>query len=393
MKKIIKILIRIIENKYLSLKEIYAVRSEVKKFKDPKRVKIWSEIILTQEQKNEIDELYIKNYGKKIPYTWHRHFTAFTGNFDKNYFPEHLYIPKFENYMNPDKAYEKVFSDKNLLSYFASNIGVLTPKTYFSCVTGLYRDEFNKIITKDQLFENLKNIGEVFIKPSTDSCSGEGCALINIENGIDKYSNKNIFEIVEKLGKNFIIQEKLICHETIKKLYPNSVNTFRVITYRWKDKIENCPVLMRIGQGGKNVDNAHAGGMFIAVEEDGRLHEKAFTEFKKEYIYHPDSKIIFKNYRIPNIDKIIEAAKNMHSLLPQIGSYNWDFTLNQEGKPVLIEANIGNGSIWLPQMSHGKGAFGERTPEILRWIAKLEKLKKSERDDYAFGYINIEKKI
>lgn len=387
MKKILKSIIKFIQDKYMELKELNMVRGEIKKFKDPRRIKIWSKINLTEEQIKEIDKLYLENYGKKIPYTWHRHFTAFTRQFDKNYFPEILYIPKFENYMNPHKEYVKVFEDKNLLSCFASSVGVLTPKTYFSCVMGLYRDADNNIVKKEDIFEKLQNIGEAFLKPTVGTSSGVGCRLVNIINGVDKETGESITDIIKTVGNNFIIQEKLICHEAIRKLNPSSVNTFRVITYRWQDEIYNMPVLMRIGQGGKNVDNAHAGGMFIAIEEDGRLHRAAFTEFKKEYLEHPDTHIVFENYIIPNVDKIIEAAKKMHMLLPQNGSYNWDFTLSAEGDPILIEANINGGSVWLPQMAHGKGPFGEKTPEILKWIRELEKMKKSKRDKYAYGYL------
>lgn len=387
MKKNLKNILKFIQDKYIELKELNMVRGEIKKFKDPRRIKIWSKINLTEEQIKEIDKLYVENYGKKISYTWHRHFTAFTGYFDKNYFPEMLYVPKFENYMNPHKEYVNVFEDKNLLSCFASSVGVLTPKTYFSCVMGLYRDGDNNIVKKENIFEKLQNIGEAFIKPTVGTSSGVGCRLVNIINGVDKETGESITDIIKALGNNFIIQEKLICHEAIRKLNPSSVNTFRVITYRWQDEIYNMPVLMRIGQGGKNVDNAHAGGMFIAVDEDGTLHKTAFTEFKKEFNKHPDTDIVFENYKIPNIDKIIEAAKKMHILLCQNGSYNWDFTLNTKGEPVLIEANISCGSVWLPQMAHGKGPFGEKTPEILKWIRELEKMKKSERDKYAYGYL------
>lgn len=55
---------------------------------------------LSKEQIAEVDNLYVDNYGKKIPLCWHESYTAYTGKFDKNYFPELLYIPKFERYMN-----------------------------------------------------------------------------------------------------------------------------------------------------------------------------------------------------------------------------------------------------------------------------------------------------
>ena len=129
---------------------------------------------------------------------------------------------------------------------------------------------------------------------------------------------------------------------------------------------------MRIGQGGNFLDNAHAGGMFIAVDNDGTLHKKAFTEFRNEYTQHPDTKIKFEDYKIDLFPEVIKAAIQMHESVPQIGCCNWDFTIDITGTPMLIEANMNNGKqgggIWLIEMAHGVGAFGDNTAEILQWL-------------------------
>lgn len=82
---------------------------------------------------------------------------------------------------------------------------------------------------------------------------------------------------------------------------------------------------------------------------------------------------------------VVETVKNMHYSLPTIGVINWDMTLDEEGNPVLIEANVNGGSIWLFQMAHGCGVFGDKTPEILRWIGKMDKLNYEDRQMHHFG--------
>lgn len=67
---------------------LWKKRSETLKFKDKRRKKIYNSFELTKEQRKKIDSLYKQNYGKKIPYTWHKHFSAFSGKFDETYFPE-----------------------------------------------------------------------------------------------------------------------------------------------------------------------------------------------------------------------------------------------------------------------------------------------------------------
>lgn len=67
---------------------------QIDKFQDTRRKAIWQSVKLTNIQKKEIDDFFLENYGEKVPYTWHRHYTAFRGTFDKAFFPELIYIPE-----------------------------------------------------------------------------------------------------------------------------------------------------------------------------------------------------------------------------------------------------------------------------------------------------------
>ena len=147
----------------------------------------------------------------------------------------------------------------------------------------------------------------------------------------------------------------------------------------------NMPIIIRIGQGGKYLDNDHAGGMFCAVYNDGTMGNHAVTEFNDQFIEPPDTHLIFAVHRVEYLDKVIEAARRMHSFIPQIGVVNWDFTINEEEEAVLIESNVKNGSVWLPQMAHGTVAFGDKTEEVLQWLRFMKKLKPHERILYSHG--------
>ena len=145
---------------------------ERKKFWDPRRREIYGGVSLTSEQKRAIDKLYLENYGEKIPYIWHRHLTAFTGQFDVNYFPELLYIPEFERFENLWEEYTSVFADKNVLPMLAAQAGIAMPKTIVSCTKGMFRDGEYRCLSEAEALERLKNAGEVFCKPAVDTSSG-----------------------------------------------------------------------------------------------------------------------------------------------------------------------------------------------------------------------------
>ena len=356
---------------YFKLKRYLNEKSEYKKVNDPRRVKLINSITLKEKKKKKIDTFYKTNYGKTIPYNWHRLYQSYTKNFDEKYFPEFLYIPYFERLMNP-KEFAEVFQDKSMVGLLTSDTDIIYPKIYISAVNGITRDENSNIISLEKAVENINSLGDkkLFIKPCVDSCSGEGCKILNLENGIDISSKQNLKDILIEYNGNFLVQECIENHESLKKLHPESINTFRVMTYVWNGKINCCPIILRIGQGKSNVDNAHAGGMFIGVKNDGQLCNTAFTEFQTRYAKHPDSGIIFSDYKIPYMQKIIDSAIKLHSKVPQLGIISWDLTLGKNEEVILIESNLSGGSIWLAQIAHGCGIFGENTAGILQYLSK-----------------------
>ena len=199
-----------------------ARKSMKKKFQDTRRKKIYSSVTLSKSQMQEIDRIFLENYGEKIPYTWHKHYTAYTGHFDAMYFPELLDIPEFQHYMNPYKAYSHVLSDKNFLAVLCSGSGLHCPKTLLSATYGVYRDAEFRMISREETERMISDLGESFIKPSVNTGSGIGCRLLDMRRGIDKQTGKTARQILEYYGENFIIQERIKCHRSISAIYPHA---------------------------------------------------------------------------------------------------------------------------------------------------------------------------
>ena len=347
-------------------------RKEVAKQKDKRRVKLAKRVRLTKEQKREIDSFYKTNYGRKINYRWHKIYTAISGKFDYKYFAEYLYTPDFQRLSN-DPNYRIGFQDKNILPLLikGSGINVKAPENIFSCSNGIILDSDSNIVTKEEMIDRLSTLDSFFIKQSIGSNSGDNCWVVTK----DKF-DKNTFEneILLKLGKNFVVQSLLKNQKDVELINPTSVNSFRVITYIINDVIYCSPIILRVGRTGNYRDNAHAGGLFVAVSNDGEIISNGKTEFGEDVEIHPDSKIRFKGYRIKNVNKILIAAKKVASLFPRVGVIDWDFILDEKGDPVCLEANMFYGSVWLIQMSHGVSVFGDNTAKILQIIRNNKRL-------------------
>ena len=353
---------------------------------DPKRLESIKDFHLTAEQEQAIDAFYFSHYGQKVDHTCHRTYAAYSGNFSPAFITEDIYIPELDHFLNIFNTYNSVFEDKNVMPHLAKSVGVKTPKVLFSRVKGFYLDVENQPTTCEKVLEALHNHGRLFIKPSVDSMGGRSCVLAEIKEGIDVKSQQPLVEILQQMGDDFVVQECLVCHESLREIYPKSVNTFRVFTYRWKDQIYMAPSVIRMGKGGMDVDNATQGGIFAGIKEDGQLYDYAITKYGQRYYEHPDTALRFEDCKLFLFPKVIDAAMKLHHALPQVGVSNWDLTLDADGDVVLIEGNLRCGSPWLSQMSTGLPFFGEHTAEMLKWLQKMKKMSPSERLNHAFGF-------
>ena len=197
---------------------------------------------------------------------------------------------------------------------------------------------WNTIENKDYLIETIaifKNAGirvSIFVDPDVAMVKGAketGTDRIELytESFAREFANGNketsIDHLLHSDYNDFIVQEKMIQHSSFSKLYPNSINTIRAITYIANEKVYNADLCLRMGTGGAKVDNIHAGGIGIGISDNGTLNRNAYklgySDSKITFENHPDTNIVFNGYKIVGIDEIIETAKELHGLTPHIG--------------------------------------------------------------------------
>lgn len=328
---------------------------------------------LSQKQKNDIQAYWEPKLGKKISTKWHRKYTAFNRSFDVRYFPEILYSTKLEPAFNPDWITYPL-SDKNLTEMLfakvlCKNNMVTVPKTLTGCAGGFFFDHGRNPVSRQDCLEILKQCtGEYIIKPTQGESSGHGVRLIDMEHGIDQITGDHADDIIDLYKRDFIVQEKIKQHDCYGKLHPTSINTIRILTYRIDGEIRSAPAVMRIGTGGSHLDNAHAGGVFVGISDEGVLQEKVYKYYCNPCTAHPDTKIEFNGYCLPYMPNIVAAAKELHACLPGVGFVNWDFAVSEDNQIVLIESNLSCGSLWLFQIAWGMGVFRDDTDYMIRLL-------------------------
>lgn len=154
----------------------------------------------------------------------------------------------------------------------------------------------------------------------------------------------SLSELKMIIGDNiFIVQDRIIQHDSISRLYSHSVNTLRIITGRDKSgTVRHIDTILRIGAHGNRVDNWAKGGIAVSVNDAGRLRDFGTYEFvtdgKLRTHCHPDTGVIFKDYQIPFYHDAIDTVIRLHTFLYGIATIGWDVAITPDG-PVIIEGN------------------------------------------------------
>jgi len=157
-------------------------------------------------------------------------------------------------------------------------------------------------------------------------------------------------------GSNYVIQPFIKQHKTLQELYPHSVNTFRVKTFRKKEgSVVVLYVYLRFGVDGSRVDNMTAGGQCILFDSTGKPAEISMDgDNLKVDRKHKNTGFVFADLKIPMFNDIINSCTSNHRKFPYVRLIGWDICVDESGSPRLIEWNTqrtsfdGEDAVWGP---------------------------------------------
>lgn len=318
---------------------------------------------LSPAQEKDIRSYWLQLTGENIPIYWHSYFTARNGNFSVRYVPTSLYhksvIYRLNNY-----KFRHAYVDKGVYDTFFPDVN--RPKTIVKSINGYYYDDHGPIRAEDAL-RICDTLDGAVIKPTLEGMWGEGVRVFESQNGILN-DGDSVEALIRKYGTNFIIQEKVRQHSGMSRLNPTSLNTLRVLSYRDGNEVFILYAVVRIGRKDKVVDNETAGGINADVDlVSGRIKDCAYGTPKEKKIYKTDSGTELKGYQIPSFHAALETVKSLHLRLPYFNLIGWDFGIDEDGRPVMIEWNRAPD---LSQTAHGP-AFGDFTEDIFKRIKSL----------------------
>lgn len=152
----------------------------------------------------------------------------------------------------------------------------------------------------------------------------------------------------------WIIEEQINQDPAISAFNTSSVNTVCFPSFKHNGMVKCVYPCMRFGRAGIIIDNSTLGGLTIAIDEkSGEFFPYAYDEKGTVHEFHPDSRIPFRGFRVPQWDSLIEFVKKAHLALPDNQVYvAFDLALSDKGW-CIVEGNLGD---WfLQQFSRQKG--------------------------------------
>lgn len=255
---------------------------------------------------------------------------------------------KFWNSLNTNEVYlltcDKGLTYQHFKPYFHRDLVSVTPQGAIN--------EYKTFVSNHPKF---------IVKPTFGNY-GNGVQVIDT-------NNKDVDVVFGQLKKEypegFTIEELIVQCEELASFHPTSVNTVRLTTARQSNGeiyIIHRPFI-RLGQGGRCVDNGGNGGIIAGIDYETGIIKGAIDERMNRYVVHPDSGKTILGYQIPQWEEAKEIVVKLANVLPDLKYCGWDLALTDQGW-IMVEAN-------------GKGLFiGFQMPTQEGFRNEFEDMKK-----------------
>lgn len=218
----------------------------------------------------------------------------------------------------------------------------------FRVVADMTREDFSRFVADKEV---------IFAKPDVGE-SGKGIERLK---KADFATVDAMYDYIREKAFG-VVEQEIVQHEALKKLYPGSVNTMRIVTLltgspeHWEPKCVYA--VIKTGAGGKFADNLENGGLFCPVDREtgvitGVGHTSALTTLDK----HPDTGITLMGYQIPYVKEAIELCKKAALEEPKMRLIGWDVCITPTG-PAIIEGNDYPGYDFWQQPEHTPERIG-----------------------------------
>lgn len=191
--------------------------------------------------------------------------------------------------------------------------------------------EFGKFVDKHPRF---------IIKPFNGG-NGRGIKIVDVK---EAGSFESLCQQLKKeYPDGFVAEELIIQCKELADVHPESVNTMRIFTVLFDDRVEFLPFAWRVGRGSSCVDNGGSGGIFCALNDEGVVVSTS-DEKGRFYDVHPDTKHPLVGFKVPRLEEAKALCAELAKVVPTNRYCGWDIALTDDGW-VMQEGNWQGGIV------------------------------------------------
>lgn len=182
--------------------------------------------------------------------------------------------------------------------------------------------------------------------------------------------------------KEFLLEPYLQQHSELAKLYPESLNTVRVITFRDdQDEVHILNVALKLGSGGIR-DNYSRGGLFSVPNEEGLIVRPFVNKKGAVYESHPSTNEALVGFKIPFFDDVLEFALACADVIPSVRYVGWDIAIQDEELLLLDGSLLSKFFQTPPVVTQSTGEEIHNLRAVYEYVMpEIIKIKKSKKRD------------
>ena len=200
---------------------------------------------------------------------------------------------------------------------------------------------------KEQLDHFVEKHPKFICKP-LNGHSGQGIKIHDVNN------KEEFEEFRTTIRGGFVVEELIQQAAPMSDLHEDSINTLRIVTFRNKEKIDIIGAALRMGTGNAFVDNAGAGGIYASVNtEEGIVDSIAIDNRGNQYFKHPDTKVIFPGFIIPDWKDAIKMIQEMAMVIPEATMISWDLAYSIRGWCMVEGNDVGEAYLYQAPRKQG----------------------------------------
>lgn len=188
--------------------------------------------------------------------------------------------------------------------------------------------------SQEEFFEFVKEHPVIIVKPIDGKC-GKGIEKLTVSPSDD------VSALYRELIENgqYLVEEFVSQHSELMRLFPNSLNTLRLVTINYGGKVSLVFAGIRMGMGDSVVDNLNSGGLAAVIDaETGKISTPGADKLGRTFEKHPDTGTEILGFEIPRFFDAVETVKRAATVVPQIGYAAWDVAIS-DSEVQLIEGN------------------------------------------------------